>query len=141
MTHGFKGERTLMRIFIGESDRCESGKYRGLALHEALLRLFRERGFAGCTVLRGIKGFGASARVHTVDILRLSLDLPLIVEVVETEEKIQEILPELDDMIGGGLITLERARVILYRSATLTEEERSHHRIEGLEQSGDDHAG
>ena len=117
MAYRFKGERTLMRIFIGESDKCEHGTYEGLALHEALLRLFRERGLAGCTMMRGIKGFGASARVHTVDILRLSFDLPVIVEVVETEEKIQEVLPELDEMIGGGLITLERARVILYRPA------------------------
>lgn len=115
MTHGLHGERTLMRIFIGESDRCEDGPHRGLALHEALLRLFRERGFAGCTVTRGIKGFGASAKVHTVDILRLSMDLPVIVEVVDTEERIQEVLPELDGMIGGGLVTLERVRVILYR--------------------------
>ena len=133
MVHRFKGERTLMRIFIGESDRCEQGRHRGLALHEALLRLFRERGFAGCTVQRGIKGFGASARVHTMDILRLSFDLPIIVEVVETEEKIQEILPELDGMIGGGLVTLERVRVILYRPADVPEGERWDHRIEGLE--------
>lgn len=136
MVHRFKGERTLMRIFIGESDKCEHGKYKGLALHEALLRLFRESGFAGCTVMRGIKGFGASARVHTVDILRLSLDLPIVVEVVETEEKIQEMLPALDGMIGGGLITLERARVILYRPGNVPENERWLHRIEGLEPNG-----
>jgi PII-like signaling protein len=137
MPHGFKGERTLMRIFIGESDRCEHGPYQGLALHEALLRLFRERDFAGCTVLRGIKGFGASARVHTVDILRLSFDLPIILEIVEAEEKIQEVLPELDEMIGGGLITLERVRAILYRPANVLESERWRHRIEGLEPEGD----
>jgi uncharacterized protein len=119
----FRGERTLMRIFIGESDRAESGPHKGLALHEALLRLFRERGFAGTTVLRGIKGFGASAKIHTADLLRLSLDLPIVVEVVETEEKIQEILPELDAIIGGGLITLERVRVILYRPAGANEQE------------------
>ncbi|MGH7457660.1 MAG: DUF190 domain-containing protein [Longimicrobiaceae bacterium] len=133
MPHRFKGKRTLMRIFLGESDKCESGPHQGLALHQALLRLFRERGFAGATVHRGIKGFGASAKVHTTDILRLSFDLPIIVEVVETEEKVQEILSELDGMIGGGLITLEAVRVILYRPAGVRENERWRHRIEGLE--------
>jgi len=112
MPHGFKGERTLMRIFIGESD-----KYHGKPLYEALLEKFREKGLAGATVIRGVAGFGASSVVHTAKVLRLSLDLPLIIEVVETEEAIQRILPDLDDMIGGGLITLERAQVILYRPA------------------------
>ena len=133
MTHKFRGERTLMRIFIGESDRCAEGAYRGRPLHDAVLSLFRERGFAGSTVLRGVSGFGASARVHTDRILRLSLDLPIVVEVVESEEKIQEILPELDRIVGGGLITLERVRVILYRPADAPETERGLHRIEGLE--------
>ncbi len=113
MPHGLQGERTLMRIFIGESD-----KYQGQPLYEALLRRFREKGLAGATVLRGVAGFGASSKVHTEKVLRLSLDLPLIIEVVETEETIQSILPDLDAMIGGGLITLERARVIMYRPAT-----------------------
>ncbi len=112
MPHGFKGERTLMRIFIGESD-----KYHGKPLYEALLEKFREKGLAGATVIRGVAGFGASSVVHTAKVLRLSLDLPLIIEVVETDEAIQGILPDLDDMIGGGLITLERAQVILYRPA------------------------
>src|SRR6266581_4147367 len=112
MPHGFKGERTLMRVFIGESD-----KYHGKPLYEALLERLRAKGLAGATVLRGVAGFGASSKVHTDKILRLSLDLPLIIEVVETEEAIQAILPDLDEMIGGGLITLERARVILYRPA------------------------
>lgn len=102
-----------MRIHIGESD-----KYRGQPLFEAIVRLLRERGLAGATVIRGIMGFGANARVHTEKVLRLSLDLPIIVECVETEEQIQSILPELDAMIGGGLITLERARVIVYRPET-----------------------
>lgn len=136
MPHQFRGERTLMRIFIGERDRCASSPHKGLPLHEALVRFFRERGFAGCTVLRGITGFGASAKIHTLDILRLSLDLPLVVELVETEEAIQQVLPELDAMIGGGLITLERVRVILYRPADVPETERSRHRIEGLEPGG-----
>lgn len=133
MTHRFKGERTLMRIFIGEGDRVASGPHAGKPLHEALLHLFRERGFAGATVLRGIAGFGASARVHTDRILRLSMDLPVVVEVVETEEKIQEVVPELDRMISGGLITLERARVILYRPQDVPDTDREKHRIEGLE--------
>lgn len=132
MTHRFEGERTLMRIFIGESDRCEEGKHRGRPLYEALLKLFRENGFAGATVLRGIAGFGASARVHTDRVLRLSLDLPIVVEVVETEEKIQSLLPELDTMIGGGLVTLERARVILYRPEDAPDDERARRRVEGL---------
>ncbi len=108
--HGLTGERTLMRIHIGERD-----KHHGRPLYEAIVQLLRERHFAGATVLRGIAGFGANARLHTEKVLRLSLDLPLIVECVDTEEKIQAILPELDEMIGGGLITLERARVIMYR--------------------------
>jgi len=115
MTMKFAGERTLMRVFIGESDRCRSGKHKGKPLYEAILLMLRERGFAGATVVRGVAGFGASARIHTEKVLRLSLDLPIIIEVVETEERIQQVLPELDGMIGGGLITLERARVVLYR--------------------------
>ena len=116
MTDKFRGERTLMRVFIGESDRCDQGAHKGRPLYEALLLFFRERGFAGATVVRGVAGFGASARLHTDRVLRLSTDLPVIVEVVEEEARIQEILPELDAMIGGGLVTLEKARVILYRS-------------------------
>lgn len=108
--HGFEGERTLMRIHIGERD-----KYQGRPLYEAIVLLLRERHFAGATVIRGIMGFGATARLHAEKNLRLSLDLPLVVECIETEEMIQSILPELDAMIGGGLITLERARVIMYR--------------------------
>lgn len=115
MTQRFEGERTLMRIFIGESDRVSQGARKGKLLYEALLALLRERGFAGATVLRGIAGFGASAKVHTDRILRLSMDLPIVVEAVDTEEKVREIIPELDAMIGGGLVTLERAHVILYR--------------------------
>ena len=108
--HGLTGERTLMRIHIGERDR-----YQGKPLYEAIVLRLRERGFAGATVFRGIMGFGASAGIHSEKVLRLSLDLPLVVECVDTEEKIQAVLPELDGMIGGGLITLERAQVIMYR--------------------------
>jgi uncharacterized protein len=110
MTEKFRGERTLMRIFIGESD-----KYQGKPLYEALLERFRRKGLAGATVLRGVAGFGASSKMHTDKVLRLSVDLPLIIEVVETDEVIQGILPDLSEMIGGGLITLEKANVILYR--------------------------
>jgi len=106
----FMGERTLMRIFIGESD-----KHEGRPLYEALLERFRREGLAGATVLRGIAGFGASSVVHTHKVLRLSVDLPLVIEVVESDEKIQSLLPELETMIGGGLVTLERAQVVVYR--------------------------
>jgi len=133
MDHRFKGERTLMRVFIGESDRCLEGPYRGKPLHVALLEMLRERGLAGATVVRAIAGFGASAKPHTDRILRLSMDLPIIVEVVESEERIQEIMPDLDRMIGGGLITLERVRVILYRPARSSDTDRWRERIEGLE--------
>jgi PII-like signaling protein len=128
MSTRFKGERTLMRIFIGESDR-----YQGRPLYQALIERLREKGLAGATVLRGVAGFGASSTMHTDKVLRLSLDLPIIIEVVETEDAIQRILPDLDDMIGGGLITLERARVIMYRPGTVRTSERELHRIEGLE--------
>jgi PII-like signaling protein len=109
--HGFKGERVLMRIHIGEADR-----HHGKPLYQEIVELLRAKHYAGATVYRGIMSFGASARVHTDRFLELSTDLPLVVECVETEENIEAILPELDQMIGGGLITLERARVIMYRA-------------------------
>jgi PII-like signaling protein len=127
-----------MRIFFGESDRAESGPYKGKHLREALLLTLRERGFAGATALRGVAGFGASASLHTDRVLRLSVDLPMVIEVVETEEKIQEVLPELDTLVGGGLVTLEKVRVILYRPEDVPENERSKHRIQGLEPNGED---
>jgi PII-like signaling protein len=108
--HGFTGERTLMRIHVGERDR-----YHGKPFYTAIVELLRKRQFAGATVLRAIMGFGASSVVRSDRIEVLSLDLPIVVEVVDTEEKISAILPELDRMIGGGLITLERAKVIMYR--------------------------
>ncbi len=128
MTHRFKGERTLMRIFIGESD-----KHQGKPLYQAVVETLRQKGLAGATVLRGVAGFGASSTMHTDKVLRLSFDLPIIIEVVETEAAIQGVLPDLDQMIGGGLITLERARVIMYRPGTVRESQRELHRIEGLE--------
>jgi PII-like signaling protein len=130
MTHRFKGERTLMRIFIGESDR-----FGGKPLYEALVEMFRQRGLAGATVVRAIAGFGSSSTVHTESIVRLSLDLPIIVEVVETEDRLRSVLPDLDRMIQGGLITLERARVILYRPANVAPSEAEDQRIEGLQEA------
>lgn len=103
-------EAELLRIFIGESDR-----YQGRPLHETIVLEARKRGMAGATVLRGIMGFGADSRMHTAKILRLSEDLPIIVEIVDSPERIAEFLPDLDKMMDEGLITLERARVIAYR--------------------------
>ena len=108
--HGFKGERVLMRIHIGERD-----KWHGKPLYGAIVDLLRERHYAGATVYRGVMGFGASARLRTDRFEFLSLDLPIVVECVETEEHIMAVLPALDEMIGGGLVTLERAKVIMYR--------------------------
>ena len=109
--HGFKCERVLMRIHIGERD-----KYQGKPLYEAIVQLLRSRHYAGATVLRAVMGFGATARLRTDRIEVLSLDLPIVIECVETEDKITAILPEIDQMIEGGLITLERAKVIMYRA-------------------------
>ena len=117
MTERFEGERTLMRIFLGESDHCSSGPHKGKPLYEAILLTLREEGCAGATVVRAIAGFGASARLHTSKVLRLSDDLPVIVEVVEDEKVLQKILPRLDELMGGGLITMERAHVVMYRGA------------------------
>jgi uncharacterized protein len=112
MTHQkFEGERTLMRIHIGESD-----KRHGKPLHEVIVAMLRKEGFSGATVLRGVGGFGGSSIYHTDKLLRLSQDLPMVVEVIETQERIDQILPRLDDLVDGGLITLEKVRVILYRA-------------------------
>ena len=102
---------TLLRIFIGESD-----KHRGLPLYEWIVRKAREQGLAGATVLRGLEGFGAHSRLHTAKILRLATDLPIVVEIVDTEENIQAFLPAIDDAIGEGLATLEKVEVRFYRS-------------------------
>jgi uncharacterized protein len=109
--HGLKGERVLMRIYVGEMD-----KHDGHPLYAQIVELLRNRRYAGATVLRGIMSFGATAHVHTVRFLELSGDLPIVIECVETAEKIDAILPELDQMIGGGLITLEKVNVIMYRA-------------------------
>ncbi|MEO6864922.1 MAG: DUF190 domain-containing protein [Gemmatimonadaceae bacterium] len=111
MLRGLKGERVLMRIHIGERD-----KYDGKPLYEAIVSLLRRRGYAGATVFRGVMGFGASGRVATDHMELLAFDLPLVIECVETQEMIEAILPEIDQMIDAGLITLERAKVILYRA-------------------------
>jgi PII-like signaling protein len=112
MTHEkFEGERTLMRVHIGESDR-----WNGKPLYEAIVELLRREKFSGVTVLRGVGGYGSTSIYHTEKIMRLSMDLPIVLEAVEFTDRIEGILPRLDEMIGGGLITLEKVRVILYRS-------------------------
>ena len=108
----FEGERTLMRIHIGESD-----KWQGKPLYKAILEMLRKEKFFGATVLRGVGGYGSNSIYHTEQILRLSQDLPIVIEVVEYPDRIEQMLPRLDEMIGGGLITLEKVRVILYRSS------------------------
>jgi hypothetical protein len=103
----------LLRIFIGESDR-----WHHQPLYEAIVLKAREMHLAGATVLRGPIGFGKSSRIHTAKILRLSMDLPIVVEIVDTEEKLNTFLPVLDEMMKGGLVTLEKVRVIDYRAGT-----------------------
>ena len=103
------GEQVLMRIFIGEGDRWEHRP-----LHAALLELFRAHGLAGATVLHGVAGFGADSVVHTANILRLSAGLPLVIEVVDSQEHVDSVLPDVDRMMQGGLITLEKVRVLKY---------------------------
>jgi PII-like signaling protein len=99
----------LLRIFIGEDD-----KYGGKPLHEAIVLKARELHLAGATVLRGPMGFGASSRLHTTKILRLSEDLPLVIEIVDSEDKINGFLPALDAMMSSGLVTLEKVQVLQY---------------------------
>ncbi len=106
-----EGEAQLLRIFIGESD-----KWQGRPLYEAIVLKARELHLAGATVLRGPMGFGAHSRLHTTKILRLSEDLPLIIEIVDSEEKINLLLPYIDEMVKEGLITLEKVHVIKYRA-------------------------
>jgi PII-like signaling protein len=106
-----EGQGLLVRIYIGESDQ-----WQGRPLYQAIVERLRERGLAGATALRGIEGFGAKAHLHTTRILRLSEDLPILIEVVDQEDRVRAILPELDGMVGDGLITLERVEVIAYRA-------------------------
>lgn len=107
------GDAILLRIFIGESDRFEHGP-----LHEGIVLKAREMGLAGATVLRGPMGFGRSSHLHTAKILRLSMDLPMVIEIVDTENKIDGFLPVLNAMMGGGLVTLEKVKVIRYEGAS-----------------------
>jgi len=104
-------EAVLLRVFIGETDRWEHKP-----LYEAIVLKARELHLAGATVLRGPMGFGKSSRLHTTKILRLSADLPLVIEIVDSEENIQSFLPVLDKMMGGGLLTMEKVKVIEYRA-------------------------
>jgi len=102
----------LLRIFIGESDR-----FNHKPLYEAIVLKARELHLGGATVLRGPMGFGKSSRMHTAKILRLSMDLPIVIEIVDSEEKINAFLPTLEEMMSGGMVTLERVQVVEYRHA------------------------
>ena len=110
-----EGEGTLLRIFIGELD-----KWHHQPLYEAIVLRARELGLAGATVLRGPMGFGAKSRLHTAKILRLSEDMPIVVEIVDNPERIAAFLPDLNKMITEGLVTLEKVQVIAYRHSGQT---------------------
>ncbi len=110
MPNAIPRDALLVRIFIGESDR-----HGHRPLYEAIVLKAREMQLAGATVLRGPMGFGAASRIHTAKILRLSMDLPIVIEIVDSDEKINAFLPVLEGMIGGGLVTLEKVQVIQYR--------------------------
>jgi uncharacterized protein len=103
-------EGQLLRIFIGESDR-----WHGKPLYEAIILKAREMGLAGATMLRGLMGFGAASRIHTAKILRLSQDMPIVIEIVDSADKIDLLLPIVDEMVQEGMVTVERVRVIQYR--------------------------
>ena len=110
-----EGEGTLLRIYLGELD-----KHGHQPTYEAIVLKARELGLAGATVLRGPMGFGAHSRMHTAKILRLSEDLPVLIEIVDTEEKIKAFLPELDKLLGDGLVTLEKVHILTYRAKAST---------------------
>jgi uncharacterized protein len=101
----------LLRIFIGESDHWE-----GRPLYEAIVLEAKKRGLAGATVIKGFMGFGAASRIHTAKLLELSEDLPIVIEIVDAPDKIEAFIPEVDRMMGDGLITIEPAEVLLYRT-------------------------
>ncbi|GAB4325099.1 MAG: DUF190 domain-containing protein [Candidatus Sumerlaeia bacterium] len=103
-------EASLLRVFIGESDKAG-----GRPLYEVIVEEARRRGLAGATVLRGFLGFGANSRIHTARVLRLSEDLPVVIEIVDAPDRIEAFLPVLDGMISEGLVTVERVQVIAYR--------------------------
>jgi PII-like signaling protein len=104
-------DAVLLRIYLGESDR-----YQHHPLYEAIVLKARERHLAGATVLRGPMGFGADSRIHTAKILRLSMDLPMVIEIVDSEAKVNAFLPDLEKMMGGGLVTLEKVKVLHYQT-------------------------
>lgn len=106
----------LLRVFLGETDR-----YEGRPLYEQIVRKARELNLAGATVVRGIMGYGARSLIHTAKVLRLSEDLPVVVEIVDTREKVEELLPFLDETVEEGLVTLERAEVMFYRHGEASE--------------------
>lgn len=108
-----EGEGKLLRIFIGESDT-----WHGKPLYQAIVERVREEGLAGATVIRGIEGFGADSHVHTARILRLSEDLPVLIEIVDKDDRIDRIIPILDEMVTEGLLTLEKVQIIAYRSSS-----------------------
>jgi PII-like signaling protein len=107
-----EGPGKLLRIFIGESDR-----WHGRSLAEAIVLMLREEGLAGATVIRGIEGFGADSRIHSAHILRLSEDLPIMIEVIDQEERIRKVLPKLDEMVTEGLVCLADVDIVMYRHA------------------------
>ncbi|HEY7197532.1 MAG TPA: DUF190 domain-containing protein [Gaiellaceae bacterium] len=107
-----EGQGKLLRIFIGESDT-----WHGKPLYQAIVERVREEGLAGATVMRGIEGFGADSRLHTSRILRLSEDLPVVIEIVDSAERIDRVVPLLDEMVGEGMVTVERVDVISYRGS------------------------
>ena len=111
MTMTLPRDSMLLRIFFGEDD-----KYERRPLYEAIVTKAREAQLAGATVLRGPMGFGKSSRLHTAKILRLSFDLPVVIEIVDSEENVNKFLPVVDEMMKGGLVTLEKVRVIDYRA-------------------------
>jgi uncharacterized protein len=106
------GEGKLLRLFIGESDT-----WHGKPLYQAIVERVRREGLAGATVVRGIEGFGADSHLHTSRILRLSEDLPVVIEIVDTPEQIDRVVPILDEMVGEGMLTLERVQIVSYRSS------------------------
>jgi hypothetical protein len=115
--HGFEEERTLMRIHVEEQD-----KFEGKPVYECIVQCLRSRHLAGATAFRALEGFGPTGRMHESGTWSLKLDCPVVIECVDTDENIQSILPELDRMVSGGIITLERVRVIMYRKAAPPEE-------------------
>jgi uncharacterized protein len=112
VTPRLEGEGKLLRVFIGESDT-----WHGRPLYQAIVQRVREEGLAGATVLRGIEGFGAKSHLHTTRILRLSEDLPIVIEIVDTAENVDRVIPVLDEMVEDGMVTVERVHILSYRQS------------------------